>query len=259
MKFRPCIDLHKGKVKQIVGSTFSDKDVREIITNFETEQTPAYFAQLYKKDNLPGGHVIMIGPGNESAAFEALSAFPQGLQVGGGITPDNAPEYLNAGASHVIVTSHVFKNGSIYWENLYRLTSNVGKERLVLDLSCKKKNDDYFIVTDRWQNFTNVTLSKENLEHLATYCDEFLVHAADVEGKRQGVDKTIIKILGEFSPIQVTYAGGIRSLEDLDMINTVGKGQVDFTIGSALDIFGGTLRYKDVVAWHKKHLYNTIS
>jgi len=253
MKFRPCIDLHKGKVKQIVGNTFSDSSDKELVTNFETEQSPAHFAQLYQRDGLPGGHVIMLGPGNEAAAKKALSAYPQGLHVGGGITPDNAPDFLQAGASHVIVTSYVFKNGSVYWENLSRLFDSIGKEHLVLDLSCKRKDNRYYIVTDRWQNFTNVTISKKTLGHLSTYCDEFLVHAADIEGKRQGIDLSLVTLLGEISPLPITYAGGVRSLNDLDEILFAGNGKIDATIGSALDIFGGHLKYEDVVAWHRDH------
>ena len=253
MKFRPCIDLHKGKVKQIVGSTFSDSDERSIATNFMTDQSVAYFAERYKKDNLAGGHVIMLGPGNEAAAIEALSAFPQGLQIGGGITVDNAAEFLDAGASHVIVTSYVFKDGSIYWDNLKEIENKVGKNRLVLDLSCKKKDDAYFIVTDRWQKFTDTVISKENMERLSPFCDEFLVHAVDVEGCKGGVDVELVNVLYSFSPVTVTYAGGIRNLQDLDAINKEGKGKVDATIGSALDIFGGSLKYEDVVAWHKEN------
>ena len=257
MKFRPCIDLHKGKVKQIVGSTFSDKNEDSIVTNFKTDKPPAYFAELYKKDNLTGGHVIMLGPGNEDAAKEALSAFPQGLQIGGGITPDNAEEFLDAGASHVIVTSYVFKGGKIYWDNLKELESKVGKNHLVLDLSCKKKDGSYFIVTDRWQKFTTTVITKENMERLSSFCDEFLVHAVDVEGMRLGVDVELVRLLSRLSPITITYAGGIRTLEDLETINKEGNGNVDATIGSALDIFGGSLKYKDVVTWHKEQNRNS--
>ncbi len=249
MKFRPCIDLHKGKVKQIVGSTLSDTNDRAVVINFETEQSAASYAQRYKEDNLYGGHVIMLGPGNEAAATEALTAFPRGLQIGGGITHENAGYYLQAGASHVIVTSYVFKNASIYWDNLSRLVDSIGKEHLVLDISCKRADDAFYIVTDRWQKMSSVSLSQETLTQLAGYCDEFLVHAADVEGKQQGVDDELVSLLAEYSPIPATYAGGIRSLNDLDLINKKGDRKVDATIGSALDIFGGTLKYLDVVEW----------
>ncbi len=252
MKFRPCIDLHKGKVKQIVGSTFSDTDDTGIVTNFEAEHSPAHYANKYKKDNLQGGHVIMLGPGNETAAKEALAAYPSGMQVGGGITPENAGEYLDAGASHVIVTSFVFQNGTINWEHCAAIAKAVGKHNLVLDLSCKRKHNRYYIVTDRWQHFTDVTVTQDTLERLAAYCSEFLVHAADVEGKQEGVDIGLITLLSSAAPIPVTYAGGIRSIDDLDMVNTLGKGRIDATVGSALDIFGGTLAYEKVVAWHRK-------
>jgi phosphoribosylformimino-5-aminoimidazole carboxamide ribotide isomerase len=255
MKFRPCIDLHQGKVKQIVGSTLSDTAPGNLITNFETDLSPEHFATLYKNDRLYGGHVIMLGAdaGNKAAAVQAIHAFPQGLQVGGGITPDNAAGFLEQGASHVIVTSCIFKEGKIKWENLDVLKTTVGKQRLVLDLSCLQKGDDYFIATDRWQKLTKVTVSKGTLETLATYCDEFLIHAAHVEGLRKGIDRNLVTLLGNHCPIPVTYAGGVQSLDDLDLINMLGNGRVDATVGSALDIFGGDLPYADVVAWHKKH------
>jgi phosphoribosylformimino-5-aminoimidazole carboxamide ribotide isomerase len=254
MKFRPCIDLHNGKVKQIVGSTLSDSTAGTLITNFETDLPPAHFAGLYRNDNLAGGHVIMLGEGNTPAALEAVQAFPGGMHVGGGINPDNAGIFLDAGASHVIVTSYVFKNGLIVWENLEKLTRAVGKQRLVLDLSCKKDNDTYYVATDRWQHLTSVSLSPENLVKLAKYCDEFLVHAVDVEGKQQGVDTELVALLAQLSPIPMTYAGGIRSLDDMDAVYSAGGSLIDATIGSALDIFGGSLPYRDAVAWHKKHL-----
>ncbi len=252
MKFRPCIDLHKGKVKQIVGSTFSDGDEQTIVTNFVAEQPPAYFAQLYKKDNLVGGHIIMLGTGNETAAKEALSAYHEGLQIGGAINSSNAGEFLDAGASHVIVTSFVFKDGTIYWDNLEGLKQSVGRKRLVLDLSCKRKDGNYYIVTDRWQKLTDTVISEENLNRLSSYCDEFLVHAVDIEGKQSGVDTDLVNLLYRLSPIPITYAGGIRSLKDLETIKREGKGKVHATVGSALDIFGGPLKYEDVVAWHRE-------
>lgn len=252
MKFRPCIDLHNGKVKQIVGSTLSDNPSKVLITNFETDLSPAYFGNLYKQDNLPGGHIIMLGPGNEDAAKQALAAFPQGFHVGGGITPDNAKQYLDAGASHAIVTSFVFKDGDIVWPNLDLLLQSIGKKRLVLDLSCKKFGESYLIATDRWQKLTNVSISKETFEKLSGYCDEFLVHAAHVEGMRQGIDDELVTLLADISPIPVTYAGGVRSIQDLDIVKDKGRGIVDATVGSALDIFGGDLKYKDVVEWNKR-------
>lgn len=253
MKFRPCIDLHKGKVKQIVGSTLSDRKQDALVTNYETDLSPAHFARMYKNDGLFGGHVIMLGPGNEAAAVQALREFPQGFHIGGGITPNNAGRFLDEDASHVIVTSFIFKKGRLVWENLKAMASAVGKQRLVLDLSCVLRDQAYYIATDRWQRLTSITLSKETFITLAAYCDEFLVHAAHREGKRMGIDGDLVSLLGDNSPIPVTYAGGIRSLEDLDHVFSKGKGRVDATIGSALDIFGGSLPYKSVVEWHNKH------
>jgi phosphoribosylformimino-5-aminoimidazole carboxamide ribotide isomerase len=251
MKFRPCIDLHNGKVKQIVGSSLSDGGTIGLITNFETDLSPAYFARMYKADGLLNGHVIMLGPGNEKAAIAALGAFPEGLHAGGGITPENAHAFLNAGASHVIITSFVFKNGIINWHNLEAMEKSVGRRRLVLDLSCKKINDRYFIATDRWQKITSTSIEGPTLEQLGKHCDEFLVHAVDVEGKQRGVDAVLVELLAQASPLPTTYAGGIRSLADLEDVYIKGKGRVDATVGSALDIFGGTLKYADVVAWQK--------
>jgi phosphoribosylformimino-5-aminoimidazole carboxamide ribotide isomerase len=250
MRFRPCIDLHNGKVKQIVGDTLTD-DNSSLLTNFETDLPPAHFASMYERDGLRGGHVIMLGPGNHEAARAAVASFPNGLQVGGGITPQNAAEYLDAGASHVIMTSYVFHSGVVDWGRLQEAKAIVGKKHLVLDLSCRKKDNDYFIVTNRWQTFTNQTVSQDILQKLSDFCDEFLVHAVDVEGKQQGIDVQIVEILGEHSPIQVTYAGGIRTIADLETIRVAGQNRVDATIGSALDIFGGPLAYTEVVAWQR--------
>lgn len=251
MKFRPCIDLHKGKVKQIVGGTLSDGGTAGLVTNFETDLSPAYFARMYKADGLYGGHVIMLGPGNEKAAVDALSAFPDGLHIGGGINPENAHVFLNAGASHVIVTSFVFKNGIVNWHNLEAMEKSVGRQRLVVDLSCKKTNDRYCIATDRWQKITTTAIESATLEQIGKHCDEFLVHAIDVEGKQRGVDAVLVALLAQASPLPVTYAGGVRSLADIEKVYITGKGRVDATVGSALDIFGGPLKYADVVAYRK--------
>ncbi|MBD3420803.1 MAG: phosphoribosylformimino-5-aminoimidazole carboxamide ribotide isomerase [Chitinivibrionales bacterium] len=255
MEFRPCIDLHHGKVKQIVGSTYCDANGDTLITHFESDDSPARFAELYRQDELRGGHVVMIGPGNDDAARQALQAFPGGLQVGGGVTAENAKKYLDFGASHVVVTSFVFRKGLIAWDNLKRIFRTVGKKRLVLDLSCKFRDRRYVIVTDRWQRATDVEISNQTLECLAAYCDEFLVHAAHVEGKQSGVDAALIELLAVGSPIPVTYAGGIRSLSDFQIIKQTGDNRVHATVGSALDIFGGPLPYGDVVLWFREHGY----
>ncbi|MDD2465175.1 MAG: phosphoribosylformimino-5-aminoimidazole carboxamide ribotide isomerase [Desulfobulbus sp.] len=250
MQFRPCIDLHEGRVKQIVGSSLGD-DQSSLRTNFSSELPPAYYAGLYRRDNLQGGHIIMLGPGNEAAATEALAAWPGGMQVGGGITDVNAREWLSKGASHVIVTSHVFHGGRLDYSRLQQLVARVGKQRLVLDLSCRWRGDGYYVVTDRWQKFTELKVSPEVLEDLARCCDEFLVHAVDVEGKCMGIDTRLLELLASCVPVPTTYAGGVASLADIERIRQSGKGRIDVTVGSALDIFGGQgLRYEDVVAYH---------
>jgi phosphoribosylformimino-5-aminoimidazole carboxamide ribotide isomerase len=220
--------------------------------NFQTERSPAYFGRLYQSHDLAGGHVISLGPGNHEAALSALLAFPGGLQYGGGVTRENAKEYLDAGASHVIVTSYVFYKGQLDLERLRKMIGAISRDRLVLDLSCRKRGGTYWVVTDRWQRFTDLPVTEKTLESLAGYCDEFLVHAVDVEGKRAGIDEKLVEILGSSSPIPITYAGGARCLEDLDRVKDLGRGRVDLTIGSALDIFGGTIQFQDVVAWAEK-------
>ena len=248
MQLRPCIDLHGGVVKQIVGSTLHDGDPTAVEINFTADKPPAWFAALYRADNLTGGHIIKLGPGNDQAAEEALGAWPGGMQLGGGITAENAGRWLAKGASEVIVTSYVFRDGLIDADRLNKLVRAVGRERLVLDLSCRKKDDQYFIVTDRWQKFTNVTICPEVLAKLARCCGEFLIHAADVEGRCSGIEKDLVEKLALWTPIPTTYAGGVRDMADLQMIFEAGKGRLDCTVGSALDIFGGkTLAYRDAV------------
>src|SRR5260370_144305 len=250
--FRPCIDLHEGKVKQIVGGTLGSPP-GALRTNFVSERPAAWYAELYKRDGLTGGHVIMLGPGNDSEARAALKAFPGGLQIGGGINAMNAREWLDAGASHVIVTSWVFREGSVDWARLTELGKAIGKERLVLDLSCRKRGGDYVVVTDRWQKFTDVTITGLALEKFSMMCAEFLVHAADVEGLCEGIDQELVTHLGRWSPIPTTYAGGSKSLADLEAVTRLGGGRVDLTIGSALDIFGGSgVRYQDVVEFNRR-------
>lgn len=252
MKFRPCIDIHNGQVKQIVGGSLLDQG-DQAVENFAAAQEADYFAKMYKKDGLTGGHVILLNPPSseyyaktKEQALKALHAYPGGLQIGGGITADNAAEYLEAGASHVIVTSYVFKNGEIQWKNLEKLCVAVGKDHVVLDLSCRKREGRYYIVTDRWQTFTNVVLDEKILEKLSAYCDEFLVHGVDVEGKASGIEGELIEILSRTTKIPVTYAGGISSVEDLEKIQRIGNGKIDFTIGSALDLFGGKIHYQKI-------------
>jgi phosphoribosylformimino-5-aminoimidazole carboxamide ribotide isomerase len=250
--FRPCIDLHEGKVKQIVGGTLG-ADPARLRTNYVSERSAAWFAALYRRDGLRGGHVIMLGPGNDVEARAALGAYPGGMQIGGGVTLDNARGWLDAGASHVIVTSWVFNAGRVDWERLARLAAAVGKERLVLDLSCRRRGGEYFVVTDRWQKFTELALNPESIEKLAGWCAEFLVHAADVEGLCRGIDTELVSKLAGWSPIPTTYAGGANSLADLETVTRLGRRKVDLTIGSALDLFGGKgVKYEEAVAFNKR-------
>lgn len=254
MRFRPCIDIHNGKVKQIVGSSLKDAG-DEAKENFISEKSASFYGNLYKEHNLPGGHVILLNhkeseffEATKAQAMEALSSFPKGMMVGGGINDENATQFLDAGASHVIVTSFVFKDGEFNEKNLQKLVRAVGKENICLDLSCKRQNNDYYIVTDRWQNFTNVKIDKATLEELSNECDEFLIHAADVEGKKKGIDVELAKILGEVENFPITYAGGIGTMSDISLLREAGNNRLDYTIGSALDIFGGELPFEQIAS-----------
>lgn len=239
-------------MKQIVGGSLSD-DPAGLRTNFVSDRSAAWYAELYKRDGLKGGHVIMLGPGNEAAAREALAAYPGGLQIGGGLNLDNAPGWLDADASHVIVTSWIFREGELDFDRLRSLAAAIGQQRLVLDLSCRRRGGDYFVVTDRWQKFTKLTISRATLEQLAGFCAEFLIHAVDVEGLCRGVDRELVKKLAEWSPLPTTYAGGAQSLGDLEDVTRLSNGRIDLTIGSALDIFGGAgVRYEDAVAFNRR-------
>ena len=241
MEFRPCIDIHNGKVKQIVGGSLKDEG-NQAKENFVAEQDAAYFAEFYKKDKIRGGHIILLNPSDSSyyketkrQALLALHTYPGGMQVGGGIHAENAKEFIEAGASHVIVTSYVFKDGKVNYNNLEKILAAVGKEHLVLDLSCRKKDGDYYIVTDRWQKFTEEKITPELLDKLKEYADEFLVHAVDVEGKASGIEVPLAEMLGDWGRIPITYAGGVGSFEDLKQLKEHGKGRLNVTIGSALD------------------------
>ncbi len=250
MRFRPCIDLHGGQVKQIVGATLSDGGACPE-TNYVASQPPSHFARMYREDGLPGGHVIMLGPGNEAAAREALAAYPGGLQVGGGITPDNARDWLAWGAAQVIVTSWLFADGEFSLERLQTLGRILEPSELVLDLSCRKDGDGVYRVTcNRWQTMTSLAVNRKTMEMLAEYCCEFLIHAVAVEGRQSGIDAELVELLATCCPCSVTYAGGIRSLDDIEQINRAGAGRIDFTVGSALDIFGGQyLKYSDLTRY----------
>lgn len=255
MKFRPCIDIHNGSVKQIVGGSLSDHG-NLATDNFVSSYDAAFYAEMYRHDGLQGGHIILLNPvGSEyyqadvQQAAGALEAYPGGLQIGGGMNPDNAEQFLDMGASHIIVTSYVFRDGRIDYERLENMCSLLGKEHLVLDLSCRYAGDDYYIVTDRWQKVTEEAFQMETLQRLSEYCDEFLVHAVDVEGKASGIEQEIIRRMGSFTRCPMTYAGGIHSQRDLDFIQDAGNNHVDFTIGSALDLFGGTIPYQKMILY----------
>lgn len=255
MKFRPCIDIHNGKVKQIVGDSLSDQE-NAAAENFVSCQDAAFFAKLYQEKGLSGGHVILLNPFSsefytetKKQAIQALSAYPGGLQVGGGITPLNAKEFLDAGASHVIVTSYVFDKGKLHYNKLEEMLLSVGREHLALDLSCRRRGNDYYIVTDRWQNYTEVKITGDIIRELSEKCDEFLVHAVDVEGKAQGIEEELATILGTECKIPVTYAGGVHNFHDLQKLKELGNGNIDVTIGSALDIFGGNMRIDEIVSY----------
>lgn len=235
-QFRPCIDLHEGQVKQIVGGSLTDEGAA---TNFVSERDAAWYAELYRQHALTGGHVISLGSGNGDQAKAALSAWPGGLQYGGGVTTENAFEFLDAGASHVIVTSFLFTDGELNWERLRELRQRVGSDRLVLDLSCRRTSNGWNIATNRWQTVTQCRVAEENLGKLSEHCAEFLVHAADVEGLQGGIDAELVEMLGRCCDVPVTYAGGARNLDDLEQVKQLSNGGVDLTIGSALDIFGG--------------------
>lgn len=260
MKFRPCIDIHNGKVKQIVGGSLLDAG-DYASENFVSENNSAYYASMFKEDGLNGAHVILLN-GKDSdfyqatreEALNAIKAFPGGMQIGGGVNAVNAKSYIEAGASHVIVTSYVFKDGGILFDNLKALRYAVGAEHVVLDLSARALNGDYYVVTDRWQKFTNVRVTPAVFEHLSEYCDEFLVHGVDVEGKRHGVDESLIHILGDAARAgnkPITYAGGITTLDDIDLIDRITDARINFTVGSALDLYGGNIEYKYLVEKYK--------
>lgn len=255
MEFRPCIDIHNGKVKQIVGGSLKDIG-NQAAENFVSEQDACFYAHLYKEAGIRGGHIILLNArdsefyaATKEQAMAALREYPGGLQVGGGITAENADEFLQAGASHVIVTSCVFLDGKIHYDNLRKLCETVGKEHIVLDISCRRRGGDYYIVTDRWQKFTKEKISTALLDELCEYCDEFLVHAVDVEGRSSGIEESLAELLGQWSRIPITYAGGVGSFEDLERLKRLGRDRLNVTIGSALDLFGGSMEYEKVLAY----------
>ncbi len=271
MRFRPCIDIHNGKVKQIIGGSLNDEKPNDkgssAEENFVSERNAGYYAELYKAHNLSGGHIILLNKRGTydydldlKQAKNALEAFPSGFQIGGGITAENASGFIASGASHVIVTSYVFKDGGINTDNLKALVKAVDKERIVLDLSCRKRDGRYFIVTDRWQRLTDTEVNEKVFCSLYKYCDEFLVHAVDAEGKKSGIDLELLKILSSSAEALcdynnkkcnvITYAGGISSFEDIELIDKTGDGKIDFTIGSAIDLFGGNISFEQAAEYN---------
>ncbi len=252
MEFRPCIDIHDGSVKQIVGGSLEDgKGASE---NYVSDRDADYYAQLYRARGLAGGHIILLDKAGTEGydrdleqARKALAAWPGALQVGGGITPENAEDFLDMGASHVIVTSYVFDGGKIRYDRLDEMKYVVGRRRLVLDLSVRFRDDTYYIVTDRWQKFTDEELTPALITSLSYHCDEFLVHAVNVEGTGTGVDEDLLRVLARSSGNPITYAGGVASFEDIETIREIGEGRIHFTIGSKLDLFGGHLPFEDVI------------
>ena len=275
MRIRPCIDIHNGKVKQIVGGSLRDESGKESVLkesvlkerlsgentlreNFVSQKDADVYAAIYRRAMLPGGHIILLNSVKEKEAYEAdlrqaflaLKEYPDGMQAGGGITPETADRFLEAGASHVIVTSYVFRDGELDRDHLDEMVRAVGKKHLVLDLSCRKQeNGSYVVVTDRWQKLTRLVISEETMDFLAGFCDEFLIHAADVEGKRAGVEEELAELLGGWqkkSRFPVTYAGGVHALEDLSKLAASSGGRMDVTVGSALDLFGGNLKLQEL-------------
>lgn len=252
-RFRPCIDLHQGQVKQIVGGSLRDVGAGPV-ENFVSDKSPAWFAETFRNDALTGGHVIKLGPGNDRAARDALAAWPGGLQIGGGISAANAREWLDAGASHVIVTSALFDaDGKFLSEVMEALVKTIGAHRLVIDLSCRRTAKGWTVAMNRWQTLTELDVSHATLDLLAPHCAEFLIHAADVEGLCGGIDAELVSLLGNWGKAPLTYAGGAATMDDVLLVESAGLGRVDVTVGSALDLFGGKgLRYSDLAAWNRR-------
>lgn len=260
MEFRPCIDIHNGKVKQIIGGSLKDAG-DWAVENFVSGQDAAFFANLYKKKGIKGGHMILLNAkdseyyeATRAQAVKALREYPGNLQIGGGINAENASEFLEAGASHVIVTSYVFQDGRIHFGNLNKIKRAAGKEHLVLDLSCRKRGGKYYIVTDRWQRFTEEEVCESLLDELESYCDEFLVHAVDVEGKSGGIEEELAELLGAWGKIPVTYAGGVGCFDDLHKLKKLGHNRLNVTIGSALDLFGGPMPFEQVLLYIREQV-----
>ena len=253
MRFRPCIDIHNGKVKQIVGGSLQDQG-DQAQENYVAEQDAPFFARLYQSRGIRGGHIILLNPATSpyyeatrQQAIEALKAYPGGMQIGGRDPGGQCRELSGCRCQSCDRYFLCIKNGVINWENLEKLERAVGREHLVLDLSCRKKDGQYYIVTDRWQKFTQVPVSEQTIEEFSSHCDEFLVHAVDVEGKASGIEVELVKLLAKNHQLPVTYAGGVGSFQDLETLRMAGENRVDVTVGSALDLFGGSMKWEDVL------------
>lgn len=260
-RFIGCIDLHNGEVKQIVGATLSDNNNDpNLKTNFVSSKPSSYYAKLYKKYNVTGAHVIKLGPNNDEAAKEALLAAPNFLQIGGGINDTNCLHWLEM-ASKVIVTSWLFnKEGDFLLDRLVKISQLCGKDRLVVDLSCRKTSDERWIVAmNKWQTLTTLELNQDTFTKLSKYTNEFLIHAADVEGLCNGIDEQLVSKLNEWTEelgdeVKIVYAGGAKSIDDLALVDRLSQGRVDLTYGSSLDIFGGKLvKFEDCCEWNNHH------
>ncbi|KAL8926788.1 MAG: hypothetical protein Q9172_001664 [Xanthocarpia lactea] len=253
-KFRPCIDLHSGQVKQIIGATLSDTS-SGLRTNHVSKLPASHFGNLYREHGLTGAHVIMLGPGNEAAAREALEAWPGSLQVGGGITAENARHWIEKGAGKIIVTSYLFPEARFALDRLKAVLVSLDDdvELLVIDLSCRRTGSTWTVAMNKWQTLTDMEVNEESIRLLEPYCSEFLIHAADNEGLQSGIDEELVLKLGQWCTKPVTYAGGARHLHDLDLVKDLSAGRVDLTIGSALDVFGGSsVTFDDCVKWNQQ-------
>ncbi|KAI9826660.1 MAG: Enzyme that catalyzes the fourth step in the histidine pathway [Thelocarpon impressellum] len=191
-RFRPCIDLHSGQVKQIVGGTLTTI-TDDLKTNHVSKLPASHFADLYRQNDVIGAHVIMLGPGNEEAARDALRAWKGGLQIGGGISESTAAEWINWGAEKVIITSYLFPRGKFSMDRLRSVLAALGddKQKLVIDLSCRRKEDTWIVAMDKWQTLTDMEVNQESISLLEPLCSEFLIHAADNEGLQRGIDEEL--------------------------------------------------------------------
>ncbi|KAF6005708.1 hypothetical protein HII12_005282 [Brettanomyces bruxellensis] len=243
-----CIDIHGGKVKQIVGGTLNQDDTEQskntcksnLETNFVSEKSSSYYAKLYEEHGIIRTHVIKLGSleENNRVAIEALKAWPKHLQIGGGINDTNAKYWIQQGADKVIVTSWLFPKGQFDKSRLERISQLVGKEHLVVDLS-------YFdaggVEQGRLLSYSRGTARNSSFMQLMlkAFC--------------KGIDQELVAKLAEWCTSPIVYAGGAKSIDDLKLVDKLSHGRVDLTFGSALDLFGGKLvRFKDCCKWNQQ-------